>query len=358
MTQSAHRRRLVPKTAIVAGIVIILVIALAAAASVLVARSRLVSAPNLVGASGQAAEKALADTGLLYQVSAVRVSVDVASGRVIEQDPPAGTLLKPGAVVGVVLSVGPQSFPVPDLVGRPFESARDELVALGLSVVTEAASADTTEAIVLAMYPAPGATVSPGDEIRLTVPGGSGQADALLPYQLDGVTVLIDPQPAPAEALADAPMEVARRLQALFEAAGATVQITWGGTGVAASPDARTAAAAASSADLFVGIDVGSSGVAGITVSHLPSANGGARAQDSLAYARSITRAATLPELVVNEPAQSFDPVLGAFPGTGVRVVVGDVNAEADRARFGDPAWADQVARAIYRGVGTTLEGS
>ncbi|MDZ4178306.1 MAG: hypothetical protein U1E29_03585, partial [Coriobacteriia bacterium] len=97
-------------------------------------------------------------------------------------------------------------------------------------------------------------------------------------------------------------------------------------------------------------------GEPGLKVFHLPGGDT-AREAASLAHARAITRAASLPGLVVLEPSVTNDAVLGAFAGPGVRVVVGSTSADSDRARFADPAWSDQVARAIYRGVGTVLQG-
>jgi N-acetylmuramoyl-L-alanine amidase len=61
---------------------------------------------------------------------------------------------------------------------------------------------------------------------------------------------------------------------------------------------------------------------------------------------------------VVNEPSTSDEAVLTAFPGVGIIVQVGSADAPSDAALFADPTWADQVARAIYRGVGPTLSDS
>lgn len=355
MTQAPHRRRLIPKTAIIAAVVIVVLIAGAVTASVLVARSRLVAVPGVTGVPGAVAEETILAEGLGYELSGTRVSVDVPEGQVISQDPAAGSLVRPGTVVTVVLSVGPQSFEVPDLVGSSVDGARDALTALGLTVVTEAVSAETTQAIVLEMYPAPGSRVSPGDEIRLSVPGGSGETDALLPYDLAGVTVLLDPAPVPEGIPGDVTMEIGRRLQSLLEAAGAKVTTTRAATG-GTTTEWRASAAEASTADMLIGIDVASAGTPGITVYHMGPDADAQYELSSLKYAQAVTRAATLPTLTVNETGPIDDQVLGAFPGTGIRVQVGVADASSDSALFGDPAWADQVARAIYRGVGPTLE--
>lgn len=338
-----------------ATVVIVILIAGAVTASVLVARSRLVEVPSVEGLPGEVAEETLGAEGLEYELAGTRVSVDVPAGQVISQEPSAGVLVKPGSVVKVVLSVGPQSFEVPDLVGSSVDGARDALTALGLKVVTEAVSAETTAPIVLEMYPAPGSRVSPGDEIRLSVPGGSGETDVLLPYDLAGVSVILDPAPVPEGVAGDVTMEVSRRLRSLLEAAGATVTTTRapaGGTTV----EWRISTVQSSTADILIGIDVGATGAPGITVYHLGPAADAQHELSSLKYAQAVTRAATLPNLTVNETAPVDDQVLGAFSGTGIRVQVGVAGSASDAALFADPAWADQVARAIYRGVGPTLE--
>lgn len=355
MANASHRRRLVPKAAIVASAVIVVLIAGAITASVLVARSRLVEVPAVEGLPGEVAEETLGAEGLQYQLDGTRVSVDVPAGQVISQDPPEGAMVKPGSVVKVVLSVGPQSFEVPDLVGSPVDGARDALTALGLNVVTEAVSAETTAAIVLEMYPAPGSRVSPGDEIRLSVPGGSGETDVLLPYDLTGVAVMLDPAPAPQGVSGDVTMEVSRRLRSLLEAAGATVTTTRAPAGET-TIEWRMSSVQSSTADILIGIDVGATGSPGITVYHLGPAADAQHELSSLKYAQAVTRAATLPTLTVNETGPVEDQVLGVFSGTGIRVRLGVADSPSDVALFADPAWADQVARAIYRGVGPTLE--
>lgn len=352
MTETSKRPRLIPKTAIIAAVVIVVLLIGAAAGAYLVSRSRLIRTPDVTGLPSDTAKARLRDLGLGFKISGTQVSVDVPVGAVISQSPAPAARLARGSSVTVVISAGPQSFVVPDLIGSPVDGAREVLDALGFTVVIETVSSDTTTPVVLEMFPAPGTSVSVGDEIRLTIPGDGSTSEGLLPYDLKGVLVLLDPAPSPSDLPVDATMEVARRLRSLLEAAGATVTSTRSATGTATSPTERQASAEGSTADVFIGIDIATAGKPGITVLY-PA--GDARTRESLEYARAITRAATLPSLVVNEPAESSDPVLGVFPRTGVRVVVGDDAVSADRQKFSDPAWADQVARAIYRGVGTAL---
>jgi hypothetical protein len=352
MTETPHRRRLVPKTTVIAAAVIIVLGASAVLGAFLVSRSRLVEVPDVAGLTASDAERELTDAGLVAARDSSRVSVDVPAGAVISQEPPSGTLLKPGQTVRIILSVGPQTFVVPDLVGSSVDGARDALEALGLKVAVEAVDSSEAPNTVLEMFPAPGASVGRGDVVRLTVPGGSAADSVLLPYALQGLTVLLDPQPVTGGLTNDPPMEVARRLRSLLEAAGATVTTTRPTDAGPPSASDRKASAESSTASILVGLDVGGSGKPGISALYMD--RDSAAGVEALAYARAITRASDLPGLVANEPTPSDDPVLAAFPGIGLRVVLGDDNADVDRARFVDPAWLDQVARAIYRGIGTT----
>ena len=323
------------------------------AASVYVAGSRLVEVPVVTGLRQANAEVALGQRGFEAEVTG-QVSVDVPAGRVISQDPAAGTRAKRGSVVDLVVSVGRQTFTVPDLIGQPLQEAREDLAELGLEVEIVTVSSEATGTVVLEMYPAPGAVVSLGDTVRLTVPGASPSSTVLLPFNLDGLVVAIDPVPVADTATPDVAMDVARRLRALLEASGARVVVTRTATDTAPTPPARLAKVRASGATVLVGVDLGKEGVPGLTALHLANQQDDpARGEASVLLAEAITRAARIPGLTVNEPKASTEAVLVGFPDVGVRVILADAEAAADAARITDPEWADEVARAIYRGIGT-----
>lgn len=354
MTEAAPRPRLVPRTAIITAVVIVVLLASAAAGAYLVGRSRLIDTPDVEGLDVEGAEREIEDAGLLVGDRSTQVSTDVPLGHVISQEPAAGTPVSPGTSVHLVISAGPQSYVVPDLIGSTLDAAQEVLSALGFTVVIETVSSETTAQVVLEMFPAPGAPVTVGDQIRLVVPGEAGRNDVLLPYDLSDVEIVLDPVQASGDVPNDVTMEVARRLRALLEAAGATVSTMRAETG-AASPDAsREASASSSTADLLVGIDVGQGTGEGVRALYPEGKTGDPDAR-ARAIAKAITRATSLPGLRVNEPMTTTDPVAAAFQSASVRVIVGDATSSADRARFADPAWADQIARAVYRGIGTTL---
>lgn len=358
MTMSApnRRRALIPRSAIIAAAVSVALIAGAIAASVFWANSRVVVVPDVTGLPLDIAERAFEVSSLVATVTGTRVSVDVPEGAVVTQDPPAGAEMRRGSEVRLVLSAGPQSFALPDVLGIQVEEARAQLVSRGLVVNVIGVSAEASAGVVIEMFPSPGTSVNTGDVIRLSVPGGSEGGDLMLPYDLAGVQVVLDPAPPEPADAGDPALDVTRRLSALLQAAGATVTVTRSATETAPSTDARIEAVRASNGDLLIGIDVGRTSEAGLRALHRASEGTSAESLTaSMDLARAVTRAAQLPGISVVEPQATPDPILSAFPQLGVRIIVGDVMAEADRVRMTDPAWADSVARAVYRAIGTTF---
>ena len=354
MSTTPRRRRLVPASAVIAIIVTVVLVAGAIAASVFWAQTRVVAVPDITGLPLDIAERALEVSALEANVTGTRVSIDIPQGAVLSQSPEPGTEVKRGASVDLVLSAGPQSFPLPDVIGLDVDEARGELVGRGLVVNVVGVSAEASAGVVVEMYPSPGTSVNTGDVVRLSVPGGSQDSDMLLPYDLDGLSIVLDPPPPDVDDPGDPALDVARRLSALLQAAGGRVVTTRTATETAPGPETRLEAARGSGASLLLGIDVARTGEPGLRVGFSESA-GDAESTftTSRELAASITRAARLPGVLVLEPRESSDEVLAGFDGLGVRVVIGDIDAEADRVRMTDPEWADSVARAIYRGIGT-----
>lgn len=344
------RRSLVPKTAIIAGAVVLTLVVGALVAGVLVYRSRLITVPDVLGVQSEAAMDSLSAVLLEGSVGGALVSPGVAEGGVLSQEPAPGTLVPPGTRVVLTVSVGSQTVQVPDLVGVPVDEAKSELTAAGLKFTERESSSEETRAVVLEMYPAPGTLVNVGDTIRITLPGGSGSDDVLLPYDLTGVGVLVDPSPGVDIAEGDPSLEVARRLVALLQASGADAVLTRSSSTDLTTRGDRVAASRESTASVFIGLDVARDSGSGVTVLY------GLKQVQSTAdtFARAVTSALRLPGGRVNTPAATDDPVLAGFRGTGVRLRLGDVADAGDAARLRDPAWADEVARGVYRAIGDT----
>lgn len=349
------RKRLVPRPAIIAGCIILLVVAVSGGAGLLVKNSRRVPVPDVAGRGVDSARQTLSLSGLKLRISGKIVSSHVEAGSVVSQDPRAGEKMVVGGAVSVLVSAGPQGSAVPDLVGTPVAEARSALEALGFKVTTMTVSSDATTQVVLEMFPSPGTMATAGETVRLSVPGDTGAGDLLLPYDLKTLSVLIDPVPMQRGSATDATLEVARRLDALLEAAGATVSMTRGSESATATTSSRRSMVAASRASLLVVLTVGSGGGAGLQVGYWDSteASPGVSPGDT---ARSITSSAEFAGLAVRQPSRTADPVLRAFRGTAVSVVMGDAKSRSDVRSFGDPTWADRAARAVYRGIGTAWQ--
>lgn len=349
MDETPYKRRsLIPKAAIIAAVVIVLLIGGAVATSVMVHRSRLVAAPDVSGMSADSARAELSAAGLELRVTGSRVSAEHPAGVVLSQRPAAGDPVARDSVVEVVVSAGTQTVAVPDLVGVDAVRATEELERVGLSVTLRPDSQETSGTAVLEMFPSPGTLLHPGDTVRLTVPGAAASPDILLPFQLEGVSVLIDPAGDDEGDGADPTLEVARRLAALLQASGAEVTLTRGLASVAVSEAERVTSAAESTATVLVGIGLAHGDGPGITLAHPVDDPAG----EAVALARSMTAALRLPGVRVNTPGPARDGVLEAFSGVAVRAGLGDPRDASDRARFDDPAWADEVARGLYRGLG------
>lgn len=345
------RRSLIPRSAIIAGVVVTLLIASAIGASVAVYRSRLVTVPDLSGMSSAEALRTLADAGLESEIQGSRVSADVPEDSVLSQDPAPEASVARGSVVSLIVSAGSQTVRVPDLVGVPVDEARAALEDAGFRINERMGSTEESRSVVLEMYPAPGTLVNVGDSIRITIPGESGQSDVLLPYDLSAFSVLIDPAP-PEVGESDPTLEVGRRLASLLQASGATATLTRTTADGDPSRGARVALSRESTAAVFIGLEIGTGSGAGVTALYPTVGSGGSASGDLSALAKSITSALRLPGGRVNPPVATDDPVLGGFKGDGARVRLGDVRDNGDVSRFKDPAWADEVARSIYRALG------
>ncbi len=99
-------------------------------------RRGVTSTPELFGLSEEDAEALLADQGLrlTWSDEGERFDEQVAAGHVLIQRPRAGTLVKRGVAVTVIMSRGPQRILVPKVLGSSPQAAQVTLTAAGLTV--------------------------------------------------------------------------------------------------------------------------------------------------------------------------------------------------------------------------------
>jgi beta-lactam-binding protein with PASTA domain/serine/threonine protein kinase len=126
--------------------------------------------PDLAGQTEDQAQDALAATNLAFGASKGRWSETVPEGQVIRTSPKAGTTLKPGATVDLVLSRGRKPIEVKDWTGESFDDAAAALEKRGLqvSVTGEEYSDAVDEGDVISQDP-PEATLFRGDTVSFVV---------------------------------------------------------------------------------------------------------------------------------------------------------------------------------------------
>ena len=130
------------------------------------------SVPRVVGQMRQQAQIAIENAGLEVGQVDVQYS-DAPAGQVISSQPLAGQQITLPARVDIVVSRGPATTEVPNLVGATLPSARDRLQALGLrvgAVVIDSLSIDPANTVTV-QDPVAGQTVASGTLINLTISG-------------------------------------------------------------------------------------------------------------------------------------------------------------------------------------------
>lgn len=145
-----------------------------------------VAIPNVAGQPEAAATAQLQGLGLKVE-RREEASPQVPKGQVIATTPAAGSQIRGGATVTLVVSTGKEIIEVPDLKGQTTEEASTTLSKLGLQldgVVKEDASDKVPAGKILDQSPGAGAQVSKGSHVAITV--SSGVAKVRVP-NIDGM---------------------------------------------------------------------------------------------------------------------------------------------------------------------------
>lgn len=128
--------------------------------------------PDARGLAEAEARALLGETGLIARRADVpRFSAEVPAGRVLESRPAAGSLVKRGAEIELVLSRGEERIRVPDLGGKALAAARLTLEGEGLEIGATLAvySSRGPEGTVVGQEPGPGAELGAGESVQLLV---------------------------------------------------------------------------------------------------------------------------------------------------------------------------------------------
>ncbi len=134
-------------------------------------RSGAIAVPELVGLTESEARSRLADAGLELRVDDGdrRFDDQVPEGRILQQDPVQGSVVKQGTAVEAVVSLGQELVEVPDLAGQALQAAQVTLHAAGLGLGRTAGvfSATGAAGTVVDQSPRPGAKVGRAQAVNL-----------------------------------------------------------------------------------------------------------------------------------------------------------------------------------------------
>ncbi len=142
-----------------------------------------VRVPDLARLPYDQAEKQLAKSGLHLSRAGERFDVTVPRGAVVVQEPLAGTSVRGGARVSVVVSLGQESSVVPAIVGQSRRTGQLIVERAGLRVgaVTVVPSDEVPEGMVIATDPPAETVVANGASVALLVSMGPGDGTLVMP---------------------------------------------------------------------------------------------------------------------------------------------------------------------------------
>ena len=131
-----------------------------------------VALANVVNQLQANAIATLAGQGLGFALATAN-SGTLAAGRVISQTPVAGTQVNVGSTVGLVISLGPVTVSVPNVVGSTQAGATTALTGLGLTVSTTTANSNTVPfGNVISQTPLAGQTAIVPSNVALVISAG------------------------------------------------------------------------------------------------------------------------------------------------------------------------------------------
>lgn len=149
----------------------------------IVHRSKEVKVPALVGLPLEEASSALEEKSLSIRDLGSVYDADIPEGRVVRQEPAAGTSVRKARFVSVVLSKGPDVSTVPQLEGESLRHARMLLVRLGLNQgsVAHSFSPEVPADYIIGTDPSAGASLRKGSPVSLLVSLGPEADDFVMP---------------------------------------------------------------------------------------------------------------------------------------------------------------------------------
>lgn len=135
---------------------------------------RTVPTPDLIAMTQAEAEQVLSRAGLTLEVREEAFSEEVPAGRILGSDPSAGDGVREQGTVGVILSRGPERYPVPDVTGMSPAEATEAITESQLTPGSSVQVFDDQIAAgqVVGTEPSMGTDLKPGVSVGLLISKG------------------------------------------------------------------------------------------------------------------------------------------------------------------------------------------
>jgi serine/threonine-protein kinase len=127
--------------------------------------------PDVLGLSEQDARKRMKRAGFRAVISR-EASTKVPEGSIIRSDPGPGVAVERGSRVTLIVSTGPRTVTVPDVVGQDQKEAASRLSEEGLNVVVRERSSGEQVDTVVGQTPSSGQQIDEGSTVTLFVSNG------------------------------------------------------------------------------------------------------------------------------------------------------------------------------------------
>ncbi len=130
-----------------------------------------VAVPNVLKLSLTNAQSEIQNAGLQVGAVSEEYSDTIAEGDVIRQNPEAGAVVPVNSLIQLVVSLGPTTVEVPNVVGITLETAQSTIQSpqLTLEVVSEKFNSTVPDGTILSQNPEAGVTVNAGSTVTLVV---------------------------------------------------------------------------------------------------------------------------------------------------------------------------------------------
>ncbi len=140
-----------------------------------------VGIPNVKGQSLSTAKARLGTLKLVAQVAGKTPSNHLPKNYVYNEIPSPGTLVKPGQIVKLVLSSGPQTALVPNVKGQDEFLAKQNLTSMNFHVTLHHVNSRQPQGLVIRQSPPPNTNLAEGKAVTLWVSNGPPTATQLMP---------------------------------------------------------------------------------------------------------------------------------------------------------------------------------